>query len=430
MNVKRFLGNIAKTYLAIGALSVSAYAGADEFYNHPQNWGCCPQPCCPQPCCQPCCPPPPCCEPPACAWGYNPPAYLRCNKDCCDSFVDGLGIRVDFLWWRPSTECLTLGSEETVVREPTTLLGTNSENFSHFKKPKFKYDPGFRLGLTHNCDGCCCSWDVALTWTHFHSKARTSGESFFQDDDFEGDFTVFVPQWERIDNVFPDFAKSRWTFDLDLVDLEFGHKYYVSQCFVLRPHVGLRGGRIDQGYRIFSFAARESGEISIGEFDNYDSFVHAKNDFRAIGPRIGIDLELNLGCGFAVVGQAAGSILFGRTERHSHEDFDYFTDVGTVTTENHFHYRANGSDHRLSRTITDLAVGVKWEHCFCWCNHYHPVSLAVLWEHHGFYDFNDFSFGHSGFDLETTENPVHTYPKRFANDIFTQGLTVALNVGF
>lgn len=428
MNVRRFLGTLAKSYLAIGALSVSAYAGANEYPFQQPNWDCCaPQQCCPTQCC----PPPPCCEPPACAWGYNPPAYLKCGTKCCDSFLDSLGFRVDFLWWRASVEGLALGSEETVIRSPETALGSETFNRSKIKKPKFKYDPGFRLGLTHNCD----CWDLALTWTHYHTKASASGASLLPDDEIISttpiDYTVFVPYWERIAGVFPDSARSRWSFDLDLVDLEFGHKYYVSSCFVLRPHIGLRGGRIDQGYHVASEASRSGEAPIIGAFDNFISEVHAKNDYRAIGPRIGIDLELNLGCGFAVVGQAAGSVLFGKTERHAREEFTAFTDVGTISTGDSFDYRVNGSNNRLSRTITDLAIGVKWDHCVCWCNSYHPVSLAVLWEHHAYYDFNDFSFGNGGFDItETTGVPITATGGKARGDIFTQGLTIALNVGF
>lgn len=428
MNLKRFLGNIAKSYLAISALSVSAFAGADEYYN--QNFGCapqcCPTQCCPPPCCQPECCGSPCCPPPSCAWGYNPPAYLNCGNNCCEGFVDGLGFEVDFLWWRSSVECLELGTEEFIARHPDTALGTETFNGSHFKKPKFKYDPGFRLGINHHCD----CWDIALNWTHYHSKASAHGETFF-DGDFDHPFTVFRPCWERVSEAFPDFSKGHWTFDLDLVDLEFGSKYYVSCCLSLRPHIGLRGGRIDQGFHVDSFANR-SDFPGIGDFDDFESHVHAKNDFLAVGPRIGVDVELNLGCGFSIVGRAAGSILFGKTERHTREFFTSFTDVGTTFTEDELEHHLSGADTRLSRTVTDLAIGLQWDHCFNWCCRNHPVSIAVYWEHHAFYDFNDFDFGNSGFDFTETENPIFTdcCCDKCPGDIFTQGVTVALSVGF
>lgn len=420
MNLKRFLGNIAKSYLAIGALSVSAFAGADEYYN--QNWGgaCCPTQCCPTQCCTP-----PCCEPPCCAWGYNPPAYLECGKNCCESFVDGLGFEVDFLWWRSTVECLELGHEEFVSRSSTTVLGTDVFNGSHAKRPKFKYDPGFRLGLNHHCD----CWDIAVNWTHYHSKASVTGASIF-DGDFDEPFTVFNPCWERIDDAFPDFSKGHWTFDTDLIDLEFGSKYHVSSCLVVRPHIGLRGGRIDQGFHVDSFTNRE--DSGIGSFDEYESHVHSKNDFLAVGPRIGVDIDLNLGCGFSLVGKAAASLLFGKTERHSRETFTSFEPVGSLTEENFYEYHTSGSDSRRSRPITDLAIGLEWDHCFCWCNHYHPVSFAVLWEHHAFYDFSNFDFGNDGFDFNTSDNPIFSSCccEKCPSDIFTQGVTVALNVGF
>ena len=39
MQIKRFLGNIARVYLAIGSLTMAAVAGADEFYQVP-SWAC------------------------------------------------------------------------------------------------------------------------------------------------------------------------------------------------------------------------------------------------------------------------------------------------------------------------------------------------------------------------------------------------------
>jgi hypothetical protein len=418
MQTKRFLGNIARIYLAIGSLSMAAVAGADEIYHEPMVFhdsymnGGCPTDCCPTESCNSCC----CNEAPTCAWGYNPPGYLKCgNNSCCDSFFDTLRFRADFLWWRASEDGLSLGSEE--LNNYFTVDEDVTEYTKEFrcKKPNTKYDAGFRLGLASICDNC---WDIGLNWTHFHTTAHATGVSDFSTS--PDTLLLFESCWEGAVGAIPDQARARWTLDMDLIDLEFGHKYYVDHCFIVRPHAGLRGVRIDQGYKVFSFANRLSGPFSIQQ---YESNVRAKNDFLGVGPRLGLDLEFKFGCGVSIYGQAAGGLLFGRFDTNSHEHFDDF-DNGIDSD-----FRFKCSPHRVSRAVTDLAIGLKWDHCFEWCSRCHPVSFAITWEHHGFFNFNSFNFKKGSADPTGSSYQV-TDCSSSGGDLFTQGLTVSAEIGF
>ena len=299
-----FLKSISKTFLALGLIVISASASANESAVYPEDSQACNSCCCGLACA----------PAPACDWGYNPPAYLRCPDKCCvrcgRGFFDSFGFRVDFLWWRPSSEGVTLGDQENVRTLPTVNSSqTTIVNTSSIQRPNFKFDPGFRLGIVHACP--CECWDAELNWTHFHSKARATGETFgLPASGVMGTFTAFIPYWERVtvgtESVFPDTAVGHWKLDMDLLDLEFGHKYYVTSCFILRPHAGLRGGRINQSFRVSSTANRTTAPIfGPGIFT---SDVHAKCNFLGMGPRLGVDLELDLGCGVSIFGQAAGSL--------------------------------------------------------------------------------------------------------------------------
>jgi Legionella pneumophila major outer membrane protein precursor len=443
MQIKRFLGNIARTYLAISSLSMAAVAGADEVYHdsvvyHEPYGGCAPQGsafhgfvpqgegfqgfapqgfapqgCESEGCGQGC--GSPCNKPPVCSWGYNPPAYTKCGaKNGCESFLDTLRFRADFLWWRASEEGLALGSEDVIDRFTVGDEVVFSE-ISRIKKPNNKYDAGFRIGLSSICDNC---WDIDLNWTHFHTTSHARGLSDFTNPE---SITVFDSFWEGVIGVVPDSSASRWILDMDLIDLEFGHKYYVDHCFVLRPHAGLRGVRIDQHYRVFSQANR-TGDVLFPAV--YQSEVHAKNDFLGVGPRVGLDLEFKFCGGISIFGQAAGTIVFGKFDRNSNEVFDEFSGSPVDIS-----FRS--SPQRCSRAITDLAFGLKWDHCVEWCASSHPVSLAVTWEHHGFFDFNNFNFrsassdpfGDSGFVASSNG-------ARRNGDLFTQGVTVSAEIGF
>ena len=176
MEFKRFLGNLTKSFLVVSALSVSAFAGADTNYNQAG----CVQPCAPVcntagSCCGV-----PCCEPPACGWAYNPPGYCHCNcnpTNGCDSCDGGWGLELDFLWWRACETGIALGNEEEFEKfQNNTSQSTFTRiNESHVKTPDFKYDPGFRVGLYNTC--ACECWDIGLIYTHYHTKASTTGNT-------------------------------------------------------------------------------------------------------------------------------------------------------------------------------------------------------------------------------------------------------------
>jgi len=436
MEMKRFLGNIARVFLATGALSVSTCVGADE-----NTAGCTTAAACNTCCGQPTC------EPPVCGWAYNPPAYCRCNNpaNSCDAcWSDGLTAHVDFLWWRAYEENTALGVEETyssAVNNGFTGTAARSTVFDteHVKQLNFKYDPGFRLGLYEACSAGC--WDLALDWTHYHTKATANGAS--NPTATEGaetgtdPVTVFVPFWDRVDHfgdgsdsAYPDASEGRYTLNMDLIDLSFGRKFYVSSCFVLRPHFGLRGARIDQNYRIESVRDVVGTEV---DGESYATEAKLRNDFLAIGPRLGLDAQIHLGCGLSIFGQAAGSLVFGRFDRHSKEVYDDFA-VGVGASVDHIYYETENSLERTSRAFTDLTIGFKWERCFEWCNHYHPVTVAFAWEHHAFFNMNNFNMISSAANVSADDGLTYfnqdTARSNWGGDLYTQGLTVSAAVGF
>lgn len=435
MHLRRFLSNLAKTFLAVSALSVSAYAGADD-YNYSGSGPAFPPSCCPSNYCQSgpgCCQNDcscgfPCNPAPCCEWGYNPPAYPRCGCDtgCCGGFLDSFAFRADFLWWRACEEGIQLGTEEftEAFQTSTTPPRFAVINRSHEKQPDFKYDPGFRIGFANYC--ACDCWDFAVNWTHFHTKARSRG--FTDIDPTVGAPSVrFISDWERVvqPDFFPQLATGRYSLNLDLVDIEFGRKFYVSDCFVLRPDFGLRIARINQSFR---YASESNVATAPEPFTDFATFSKSRCNFLAIGPRVGLDVELRLGCGLTVFGCGAGSIVFGKFDNHSRETaFDFTTSSAPVIGE--FDYEQKSKAHRCSRAITDLAFGIKWDRCYEWCGRCHPVTLAFAWEHHAFFNMNNFNFKARGLTGELGA-PEFLTTERKHGDLFTQGLTVSLAFGF
>lgn len=347
---------------------------------------------------------------------------------------DHWGIYADFLWWYAEEEGLALGQEVLIVREglnPATGVFAEVRKESKEKIPKFDFDPGFRLGLFFACGDC---WDTQFDWTHFYTKASASGESHLSLTVPPGDtYIAFVPFWEALAQNFPDHAHGKWSLKLDLLDWQVGQKYCLSSCFVVRPHLGLRYARVNQNYHVVS-NANQTGDFNSASYV-YDSVARAQCDYWGIGPRLGLDAELQLLCGLSLTGQAAASIVYGKQDAHARERFlnaDPF-----FFLFDRFEDQVHNADHQnQSRTILDLGIGLKWEHCFETCDYSFPIWLSFSWEHHAFYDFNRFNFDSDSFtnttqgvfDFGPYANLLNSPKKR--GDLFTQGLTLSGGIAF
>lgn len=354
-----------------------------------------------------------------CCAAYNFPAYPRCPLGCND-VKDPVVIRSDFLWWRACEEGIALGDLELIFDRMVSPSRSAVRDISHLKKMQFHYEPGFRLGFESTC--ACDCWGFVLNWTHFHSKAT----AHFRDVDALGNpEAVFISFWERGTELYPLYAASHWKLGMDLLDFEAGHLYYVSSFMAIRPFFGLRGARITQTY---STLARSNDDGNIGESGNFISRTKSRANFTALGPRCGFRIQFDLLCGWSVVGEAAASVVFGRSQCHSRE---YTTEFASLENEQdvvEFEYRTRHGFNHTSKAIADLSLGLHWNRCVEFCNRSHIMQLLIAWEHHLFSHFNAFDFASQGIAIRSGVL-APSYSKK-QGDLSVQGLTASLQVGF
>jgi len=302
----------------------------------------------------------------------------------------------------------------TVVNQRTfNLTQANNVYFdTHTLNPHFKFDPGFRLGIGYYSP--CDCWDLIFNWTHYHSKAQTGYDIAEQ-----AHGTSFVSDWTMDPSLVYTFAKARWTLDLDWVDCELAYRYYVSHCCILRPYLGVRAARLGQKYHV-----EANGE---GVLQNAMTGIKSSCCFQGIGPRAGLDLEFRLDCGFSVVGQAAASIVYGSYHRSS-DDLTTVPGEGGGPTQNVFYDADIGEPRSTSMTMTDMAIGLKWECCVECCNTMHPLSILAAWEHHCFYNSNQFNYQDLPAAFFDPSDPDTYVRKR--GDMILQGFTLSILIGF
>ena len=149
-----------------------------------------------------------------------------------------------------------------------------------------------------------------------------------------------------------------------------------------------------------------------------------RNDFRGIGARGGFNTIWNIGKGFALTGNTAISIVYGRFKvKHDEWNRQAVTPFGktrVLETENHF---------RASRAMTDLDLGIQWSNPFGMQCQYNFI-IGIAREHHMFFDQNQLwrvnRIGDNSMGQIAGENAY--YQRR--GDLDTQGWTLTLQFEF
>ena len=280
----------------------------------------------------------------------NPPAR-PVVKDGVDVWVQG-----EALYFNASEDGLAF----------TTESSSSSKILGRVKSASYDWDWGFRAGAGINMphDG----WDLFANWTWFHTKDHDNknaepGEFFWP---------AFYNAATSNNTATASHVVNDTHLRINMLDLELGREFFVSKWLTVRPHIG---GRAAWLFRSFK------NEFSGGSFSPAGIEVEEKteNRFRGAGLRGGLDSQWGLGSGWSFFGQMAFALVYGR----QHVNFDSKTVAasGDVTAQLTPH-----NNWGAVRGITDLALGLRWDHLFS--GDAYRVRLQAAWEQHMFLSFN------------------------------------------
>lgn len=271
-------------------------------------------------------------------------------------------LNADLLCFKPKEKSAVLTNRKTdlfttanVTRQPTI-------------HPDFEWDFGYRIGFGFLFANHC--WDAALNWMHFTADAEQckSTQGNIQ-------FGMF-PIWSLADDILPydwvSVANMHWKLKLNVVDLDFGRN--LNACpFFMRFLIGLRFAQINQHFKVRYGGGIFANGLDLPELDStfgYDR-ISMENKFWGIGPRIGFEPELNLGCGFRFYAGAYGTMSIGSFDLDQKETY-----LKTVR------FKCCSNPHKV-RWIIDAASGIMWRAFSC-CQQY-AFTLAFGWEYHMFF---------------------------------------------
>jgi len=213
-----------------------------------------------------------------------------------------------------------------------------------------------------------------------------------------------------------------------LIDIELGRNFWTSKYLAIRPFVGVRVAHIDQSFEIQHKGGSWSSRANTPAQAAFNNEVDIDNDFKGVGLRAGLNSTWNLGCGWAIYGDLAASIVYGRFSISHDEDNRLATSPHDKTKVAEFDY-----SFRASRAILDLGLGLQWSTMFCDCQY--GLTVALGWEHHLFFDQNQMwrvvriGDTDAGFTDGTNNTGENVYHQR-RGDLDTQGWTLKVAFGF
>jgi len=354
------------------------------------------------------------------------PMNNNCCYDVCPASCNPCGdlaFSIEGLVWRACEDGLAFGTQTTTAQEclNCTPSKITHEVNSRLKEPHFKWDWGFRLGLGYALP--CDCWGLQLYWTHYNTHtSSTHDESFITPSaTVVGQF--FTPAWGQVEfngssAAAIDSTTAHWKLKLDLLDVELGRPFCISQCLTLRPHIGVRAVWINQRYNIDNFNTDTSSVTRTLQE------VRLKSDFTAAGLRAGLDTQWDLGCGISLYGNAAASIVYGNYDVKSEDDYLF------VINDNDFYEIRQKDQFCACRGVTDASIGFRWRTCFC--NDTIAMTWNIGWEHHLFFnqnEFEDFVFLEDLVGFDPAEGGVKN-PQFHKGDLCFHGVVFGLKLDY
>jgi len=350
-------------------------------------------------------------------YGVNPPVFPRtCNGD--------FTITIAGFYWNAHQDGMEYAIDNEIIGSDASSMNPELNNLidAEYLTPNSKYDFGFKFGFGYNsaCDG----WDIGILWTRFRDGAKSHEEAELEDNH------ALLPLWSAFQFpnagnapiLFANDIETFWKVELDIFDIELGREFWTSKFLSMRPHVGLRIAFIDQEFDI----EHKGGSWSFGSNLIFNDEVELDNDFKGVGLRGGLDTVWNFGCGFALYGNFALSIVYGRFDLHHDESI---RDARSPFSKNKILETKEG--FRKSSGMADLALGVQWSTMFCDCQY--GFTIGFGWEQHIFFQQNQLwrvmrigGMNESGIFNNTGENVFH----QRRGDLDTQGWTLQAKFEF
>lgn len=268
-------------------------------------------------------------------------------------------VEGDVLYWNAHISSLELsaGKGSIVVETEDGITTTFTKELD--VDPHFKWRAGYRIGAGYQFDSR--AWTLGTAWTHFQDRGtkKVTGAS--------------------------NVNTTKCRVKLDQIDLVLAHNSVSGFCVNFKPFLGIRGAIIRQHLRAFLVTDILYAPSTMATSTRS---LHDSQNYHGIGPLLGSQGVVNLGCGFSLYGTAAAALLYGKYKVHFHD-----SDILTPPTSKSFFSKNRKHLHAFDPNIT-LALGIRWGVAIYDC---FQIGLKLCFEHQQY--FNESHLGANRGDL-------------------------------
>ncbi len=313
---------------------------------------------------------------------------------------NGWYVFADALYWHAD-----VGNTDWAFRN-NTVTATDGVIRGPNHKLDFKWAWGFRVGLGANINHD--QWDTNLYYTWFHTENSNSiGTSGVAQRAVDNQGSTGISNTTNAVRRVSQ-GSTEWTIHYSMLDWELGRWFYVSKSLALRPHVGLKGGWINQEVdRRFSIDATTRAHADL------------ENEFWGIGTAGGFNTTWMLGNvgrhGFSLFGDFAGALMYG------HFDVDHketTRDDNVVTGGVHVH----DLDRNLAVPMLQAMFGLEWDLPFNRDRNHFALKVG--------YEFQYWFRQNQMLNMKNSAPTGTVQYWRNSDDLALQGLTVDFRFDF
>lgn len=180
----------------------------------------------------------------------------------------------------------------------TTPLPAPSPNW-YQKSVNPDYDGSFDLGLQYDIAGG--PNQIALDWLHFDSK-NTAASAVTEPHTSVGPSYYFGPAEQFLLNTS---ANSSVKFNVNQINLVFGHDFTIANNFKIKPIIGIGSGILKE-----NIANNYNGADPV--YGPYAHTMYVNSKFAGAGPRLGLDGQFFVLKHFGIDASMAGTVLLGK----------------------------------------------------------------------------------------------------------------------
>jgi hypothetical protein len=272
----------------------------------------------------------------------------------------GFSIYADFIYWearQANLEFVTSGVDAT---------GVSSQGQVYY--PSFKYKPGFKVGLA--ADLGHDNWDLTADYTWLNGTGGKNSVSQAVADsnlDATNEIVATLP-----DGAILYQADGNWGFHYNLINLDLGRNYYISEYLTLRPYFGLSGAWNNQSSLVhYTFA--DTTANTTGDFLSQDY----KQNYWGVGFSTGLNTCWCFDENWSIYGDFGVMNLWSRFKiQESETQYDTASGVADMTDPT-VTYNTEGVQYGIQNVI-DLQMGIRWGMRFD--NDNYGISFQAGWD--------------------------------------------------